>query len=322
MAYYDPAFEQRRNTILGITGQSPSVSPVSPTKTFTDPTFEQRRQQILTAPRPQPKVQPIQQQPITVTPVKKSLIQQLSDVVSTKLNTALLRINPQGGGLKGAKERLKATPAKEYFLPTSSTLAGKGFRKYVSDTVKTAVNAVEGVGKLTPPYITYRAAINKPVTPSEYVSTLVNTPLDTLGTLWRINPAAPVWGAVMGELKITRKKLKEKGTDLGWSDISDIIQGATQGVTEQPGVGEAITDNVKWATAINYVFMATMITKPFVSKKLNTLNLRAEELNRIAKTLSGIGFVLFFILFLFTQLTLEQIQEVLGLLFILQYAKL
>lgn len=297
MAYVDPTFEQKRMQTLGIKSPINTSSGVTPKKTtFSNDKFEQQRTQILQKQQQEFQARPVQQAPLIAKPITqtapiqkpKSLISQIDEFVGRKLDV----LRPQGqktgtiipGGLKGAKERLVANK-KELFLPTSSGLPGQVTRKYVKDTADSALRTIEGAGKLSPSYMVQRAIQKKPVTPKEYLDTVIALPVDTLSTLWHLSPAAPVWGAVMGELRVLRQKVQKKGTNLDWKDIEDILVGSMTGIADQPGVGETITDNEKTAQAIDIVFMATMVAKPFAAKKINSLNVKAVELNKVYKTL-------------------------------------
>lgn len=235
----------------------------------------------------QPVSQPIQQQTViqSTSQKPKNLLERLDEFIGNKLN-ALRPVDQQSPHIipPGAKERILSQP-KEYFLPTSSSIVGQTVRKYGKDTLTSAINAVNGITKLSPSYLIYRATQGKPVTPKEYAQTLINTPLETLNTVWHLNPLAPIFGAVSGEVKTLRQKIQQKGTNLNWNDVADILEGATRGVAEQPGVGSVITDNQKIAQAIDIAFMATMISRPFVNKKLNSLNIKAPEIAQASKTL-------------------------------------
>lgn len=298
MAYVDPTFEQQRMRTLGLTSPVNTASGGTGGKqtNFSNQNFEKQRTQILQKQQQDFQARPVQQAPLIsrpvtqpLTPTKpKSLIAQIDEFVGKKLDV----LRPTGqktgtiipGGLKGAKERLTASP-KEYFLPTSSGLPGQVTRKYLRETVASALRTIEGAGKLSPSYMVQRAIQKKPVTPKEYLDTVIALPVDTLSTLWHVSPAAPVWGAVMGELKVLRQKFQQKGTNLDWNDIEDVLTGAMTGIADQPGVGETITDNEKTAQAIDIIFMATMVAKPFAAKKINSLNVKAAELNKVYKTL-------------------------------------
>jgi len=198
----------------------------------------------------------------------KSLFSKIADYVTSKLNSITK------GGISAGIERVKQTPVSEYFLPTSKQ--GQPAVQYVSDTLKSAVNTIKGAGKVSPAYTLYRAVTGNPVTPKEYL----NDALEALNTFWRVQPIAPTFGAASNLIKTLRQKAQ--GKDVSWEDI---VTAPVKGINEQPGIGEVFTDNAKWAQAIDIAFMATMIAKPFVSKKLNQLNIKSTEINQMKSVL-------------------------------------
>src|SRR3990167_9466747 len=227
--------------------------------------------------------------PPTVETQKKSLYQQISLLVENKLNGVFPGREEMG---KIAEERRKAsgkTAVRELISTIPSVY--EPATRYVKDTAKIAVNAISGAGKLTPAYLFYRAVTGKPVTPKEYLSNNLSTGMETLSTLWRLNPVAPAFGSTLATVKALRQKAQ--GKDITWDDILDA---PIKGINEQPGVGEAFTDNAKWAQAIDTIFLVGMFTRgafkkgpkgepSFAQRKLNKINLRAEELNQVSKTL-------------------------------------
>src|SRR3990167_8465043 len=227
--------------------------------------------------------------PPTVETQKKSLYQQISLLVENKLNGVFPGREEMG---KIAEERRKAsgkTAVRELISTIPSVY--EPVTRYVKDTAKIAVNAISGAGKLTPAYLFYRAVTGKPVTPKEYLSNNLSTGMETLSTLWRLNPVAPAFGSTLATVKALRQKAQ--GKDITWDDILDA---PIKGTNEQPGVGEAFTDNAKWAQAIDTIFLVGMFTRgafkkgpkgepSFAQRKLNKINLRAEELNQVSKTL-------------------------------------
>lgn len=204
-------------------------------------------------------------------PQNKGLFEQIGGFISDKLNS----ITP--GGTKAGIERVKATPLKEFFLPTAT--GAEAFKGYIKGTASSALNAVKGLGKLTPAYMAYRAVEGKPVTPKEYAKNLVSAPLEALNTAWRVQPVAPLVGAGLNSWKAVRQYLQGKIT------AQELIKAPMEGITKQPGFGEVFTDNVKIAEALDIVFMATMVASPLIKKKIGDLNLKAEELNQVSKTL-------------------------------------
>ena len=216
----------------------------------------------------QPTTQPTQ--PSTISK-PMTLFKQVSDIVTNKLN----QIIP--GGLQAGIQRVKATPLKEFFLPTATR--AQPVRQYVADTAKTAVNTIKGVGKLTPPYMFYRAITGNPITPKEYAKTVLESGLGVLNVAWRVNPAAPIVGAGFNSWKGVREYFQGK------IDAGELVERPIQGINTQPGLGEVFTDNVKLAEAIDIVFLATMFVTPFAKKKIGELNLKAEEFNKAIKPL-------------------------------------
>ena len=228
--------------------------------------------------------QPIAQQRSFVSPIPerdivkqepKGLFEKISNIVSNKLN---LITSGRFGSFEEGIKRVKAIPPKELFLPTATK--AEPARRYVKDTLKTAVNAIKGTGKLTPPYYVYRAATGNPVTPKEHIQNTLQTPLDVLSLAWRTTPIAPVFGATMNTLKKLRQKAQ--GKELTWEDI---INAPIEGINEQPGIGEMITDNAKIAQAIDIVFLGAMITRGITKTKIKDLNLKAGELSKASKVL-------------------------------------
>ena len=222
-------------------------------------------------------------QPILSSPVpvpQKDLFSQISSVVENKLNSVFPW---RAETSKIAQERRKATgqTATQELMSAVSDVT-QPTRQYFTETAKTAVNAIKGVAKLSPVYQVYRAAIGKPFTPKEFQDEALKTAIDTLAAVWRVNPAAPQLGATLGALKQIRQTMQAKKEPITWEMIADA---AVKGTNNQPGVGEVLTDNVNTARAIDIVFLLTMVATPFAKKGLNKLNLGAEELNQVSKTL-------------------------------------
>jgi hypothetical protein len=176
------------------------------------------------------------------------------------------------GGIAGGIERVKQTPISEYFMPTSKQF--EAGRQYVADTLKLAVGTAEGVAKLTPAYNLYRAVLNDPVKPKEYATQLLTTGLDSLGLAWRVQPEAPIAGYGLNTWVGVRRYIQGK------IDSKELVSYLDpQGINQTPSVGALVTDNIKWAEAIDIVFMATMIAKPFAKKGIGSLVKNAQELN-------------------------------------------
>jgi len=203
-----------------------------------------------------------------------SLFGELSRFISNKLNS----IVPGGtqAGIERVKKLVKERP-KELFLPTAT--AGEPFRQYVADTGKAALNAIKGAGKITPAYMAYRAASGNPMGPKEYGKELLTSGLEAMNVAWRVQPAAPIVGAGFGSWAGVRKYVQGK------IDKKQLIQYPTKGLVEQPFIGEAITDNIKVAEAINTVFIVGMFTRGIAKKKLGDIKLRGKEASDISKTL-------------------------------------
>jgi hypothetical protein len=215
----------------------------------------------------------------SVQEVGKSLLDQISTIVSNRLNSVIR------GGTQAGVERVKKlfTQEPEELTPiTSKGVVGQTTRKYVEDTVESAVNTIKGAGKMTTPYLIYRAATGKPVTPKEFLKNAGETGISGLETAWRLNPAAPIVGIASQSVKNLRQTAQGKKTFNSWDEI---ITSAAQGAAEQPGVGETLTDNAKLAQAIDVAFMATMVVAPFAKKKIGNMNFKANELNNLKVTL-------------------------------------
>lgn len=182
--------------------------------------------------------------------------------------------------------RIQQTPLKQYFLPTSSAIEAQAGRKFIGDTARNLVDTAKSAVKLTPGYVGYRATTGQPVSPAEYGTDVFNTGINALSTAYRINPLSKLLGPALG---IVRQERQNPSVVNGKLDAKQMLlnmyQGGVRGLGEQPGVGETVTDNKKLAAVIDIAFMATMIAQPFVSKKLNQLNLKANEINEVSNTL-------------------------------------
>jgi len=179
-------------------------------------------------------------------------------------------IQPAGGWQAGI-ERVKQTPLREFFLPTATE--AEPFRQYISETAKSIPTAIGAALKFTSPYQAYRGITGKPVTGGEMLSDIskIMTPL------YRLRPETPIISAGLGMLKEARAGAKTP---------QEIIAGGYKGLEELPWYGEALfPKNPKLATLTNIAFMGTMIARPYLAKKLNQLNLRAEEINNAAESL-------------------------------------
>jgi hypothetical protein len=268
MTYVDPTFQARRTSILGGTG---TVAPTPQGGSLMDSSFQSRRTQVLSQPQPTATSAPTTQPVIPVTKPAGNIFEQIGKFISDKLNPYVV------GGTQAGIERIKKTPITEYFMPTAKQ--AEPLRQRVSDTLTMAVNTVKGAGKLTAPYLVYRASLGNPVTPKEHGTTLLSTGLDALGFAWRTRPESAVVDVGFTTFKALRQYVQKK------IEKKDIIPVAISGVTESPSVGGALTDNIQMAQAIDVVFLASMFARPFVNKKLNQLNLKAEEINSLKSTL-------------------------------------
>ena len=201
-------------------------------------------------------------QPITQAPKQKSIFDTIGSFISDKLNPYV------PGGVQAGIERVKKTPVTEFFLPTSKQ--GEPAVKYLKDTVNMAIDTVKGAGKLTAPYLVYRAATNKPVSPKEHLDTLLKAGLDAMGFSWRVQPEAPLVGSIFNTWAGVRRYLQGK------IDAGDLVQYPLEGVNKQPRLGEVLTDNLKTAQVIDTVFLATMFLAPIGRKTINNLNIKSE----------------------------------------------
>ena len=262
----ESSFQQRRNQLIQGSSYTPTPSLQE------DNSFEARRSRLVN-----PQQQVTDKGPGLVQKTK-SLFARISDVVTDKLNTPV-KSTPVTKYLISTAQRGKniLNQPKELFFPTSK--AAEPARRYVADTARAAVETIKGAGKLTPAYMLYRAAIGKPVGPKEYTSDVVNSGLGVLNVSWRVQPAAPLIGSGLSSWKAVRQYFQGK------LDKNELIQAPVKGINSQPGFGEVFTDNVNVAEAIDIVFLATMFVAPFARKKLNALNLKAEELNKVSKIL-------------------------------------
>ncbi len=249
-----------------------TIQPTSqPTSTKTGSSLLNAVQYARNEIKPTVQPQPTQQTQPSIISKPLSLFKQISDVVTKKLNQVI------PGGISAGVQRVKQTPLKEFFLPTAT--AGKPAIQYVTDTAKAVVSTIKGAGKLTPAYMTYRAVTGKPVTPKEYAKTVLDSGLGVLNVAWRVQPAAPLVGAGFNSWKAVRQYFQGK------ISANELIEAPMQGINNQPGLGEAITDNIKIAEAIDIVFLATMFLKPLASKKIGEMNLKAEEFNKAIEPL-------------------------------------
>lgn len=221
--------------------------------------------------RPNQLTSDIQPSTTTVTEQPKSLFKQISSVLSSKFNQYT-------GGTEAIKARIeKESPVeltKRYFAPAA---------QYVKDTAKIIAETAKGAGRLTVPYLISRAVQGKPVTAKEYSQDFVNFGLNLLNSAWRVSPATAPTAAVFGSATNTIVNLRRLAQ--GNATWEDLANAPTTGLTEQPGFGEVFTDNIKTARAIDIAFMAMMITRPFVNRAVNKLNLSAEEINQASKIL-------------------------------------
>ena len=163
-------------------------------------------------------------------------------------------------------------------MPTASGF--EAGREYIADTAKMAVATATGVAKLTPAYSLYRAVIGNPIKPKEYAMELLTTGLNTVGLVWRVQPAAPIAGWGLNTWVGVRRYVQGK------IDSEELVSYLSpQGINQTPSIGALVTDNIKWAEAIDIAFMATMFIKPFLGKRLSELKLSANELKKASETL-------------------------------------
>jgi len=259
-------------------------------------------------PQVQPTIepQPTQQAPQNLFQKATSLLSLVSQTVEKKLTSANIQpVTPKdiakvlipepvrntanqladkyvAGGAQGMKDRIKNLPnypARELFQITSADKYGQAERQYVKDTLVSAVRAIDGAGKLTAPYLIYRASIGDPVKPQEYVDNIKSYGMEMLGLAWRAEPLSPLVNVGMGALQGIRHYLEGK------IDNKQLMETPLAGLNNSPGFGEVLTDNVETAKAINIVFLATMIATPFARKGLRNVAMTSEELNMASRDL-------------------------------------
>src|SRR3990167_5444455 len=276
-----PSFQERRNQLIG-GGENLTPTPFVQS-TSGGNSFQERRNKLLFTEQPQAEKKSGFKEKAG------SLFKQISDTVASKLSGIKIQplfekvkpyvtYNPLTevpGGFKGGVQRLKEGIPQ---LPKKFVSDFAPAIQYVEDTAK-AVGEIDGIAKLTPAYMVYRAVIGKPIQPKEYVSTLLKNGVGILNVAWRAKPAAPLIGAGLNSWKGVRQYLQGK------IDANELLETPLKGINNQPGFGEVFTDNINLAEAIDIVFLATMFVKPFVSKKLNSLNLKTEELTKVSKIL-------------------------------------
>jgi len=178
------------------------------------------------------------------------------------------------GGFQGAKQRIQSTPLKEFFLPTASGSVPQAFRQYIGDTAKSAVNAYSSASKLTPIYQTLRQSQGNPVSNQENIENLLDFGANALNTTFRVTSpvVAPIFSATLGGVQSLRHN-------------QNPIQGSFQGVNKQLSLGQALTDDPVAQRVIDIASLATMIATPYVSKKLNSLNLSSQEIRNASEVL-------------------------------------
>jgi hypothetical protein len=226
-------------------------------------------------------------------------------------------LNTVGNFLKTSAEKISKTKPTDYIMGAGQDVVSKSLRQYVSDSFKATSEVVKSLYKITPIYEISQNIKGEKVTPKENLKNSIDLALNTISAIYRISPAAPVIGAVSGSLKESRQesqrvisilaskedkrvkatKLLNLPTDASDEQIADatknykrnytgrLLNAAISGVTEQPGVGAVITDNPVAQSIIDVAFMAIMISRPFIKKKLNKLNLKANELAKVSETL-------------------------------------
>jgi len=276
-----PSFQERRNQLIG-GGENLTPTPFVQS-TSGGNSFQERRNKLLFTEQPQAEKKSGFKEKAG------SLFKQISDTVASKLSGIKIQplfekvkpyvtYNPLTevpGGFKGGVQRLKEGIPQ---LPKKFVSDFAPAIQYVEDTAK-AVGEIEGIGKLTPAYMVYRAAIGKPIKPKEYASTLLKNGVGILNVAWRANLAAPLIGTGLNSWKGVRQYLQGK------ISAGELLETPLKGINNQPGFGEVFTDNVKLAEAIDIVFLATMFVEPFARKKLGSLNLKAEEISKVSKVL-------------------------------------
>jgi len=183
-------------------------------------------------------------------------------------------------------QNVKQSKLRDYFLPTSTAPEARAGRQFVKETGKNLIDTARQAYKLIPPYTSYQNLQRKTVTPLEYGRNTLNTGLNALSIAYRVSPTSKIMGPAFGMIRQERQNPSVVNRQYNLKqNLYNIYKGGLTGLTEQPGLGETLTDNPRLQKAIDYTFMATMIAKPFVQKKLNQLNLKAKEINKVSNIL-------------------------------------
>ena len=197
-------------------------------------------------------------------------VEKKSPIIKPRASTTGANYFTQKGGWTGGFQRVRDSKLKDYFLPTASPT----FRNYISEALQSVPPAVKSAYQLTPIYQTQRAMQGNPVTLGEVGQDALNV----ISPLWQFNPARPVYESGFGVVKNIRRSQQGK------AELNPTAAGY-KGLEEHTWLGSAITDNEKVAQVIDIAFMVTMIAKPYISKKLNQVNLKSQEINQVSNTL-------------------------------------
>lgn len=149
---------------------------------------------------------------------------------------------------------------------------GNEVRDYFSNVGQSALNTIESAARLTPPYQAYRAVTNQP---STALSDIWNLGTNALSTRYQMSPIAPIMGATWGGVKEARQG----------GNIEDILQAQRSGVIEQPGFGEAFSDDPKTQNILNLAYLAFAIGQQPARAKLKEIGVDVNKLNNAYSTL-------------------------------------
>lgn len=127
MAFSDPAFEARRNALLGTKTTSVSKTNTVSKSKFSDPVFEARRKQVLSTPTPKP---PATKKVATVTKPKPNLIQQANTVANQAINSTI---------------KLSKEPIVGKALKVASDVINEGKKIVEQKPVKTALQIYKNI---------------------------------------------------------------------------------------------------------------------------------------------------------------------------------
>jgi len=189
---------------------------------------------------------------------------------------------------------------KQYFFPTAQGTAPETFRRYIGDTAKivpeiakSLPSAGKGLLEMTTPGLpVYRALTGQQEKSRQATLDVINPVLKTLNLRYRMSPAAPVLGLAWGAVKEARngrplfQAMKEEGVGVPSTEqAAKIIGGAQKGITEQPGFGEAFSDNPTTQTILNAAYLIGTVFGPRVYKNAKQKAAVNTEKEKLAKVL-------------------------------------